>query len=129
MAARKILPAVLAFALAACNAPEAPTAQPAPDTRPQAEASALDAPAQAQAQPDADRCDYVARLFDDLVDRKAAGMTEREALAELSARGDFALGYVVDGVFGDRFGPGGSVAAKVDTLAACRRMAAGGKLY
>lgn len=129
MAARKTLTAVLAFALAACNAPEAPTAQPAPDTRPQAEAPALDAPAQAQAQPDSDRCDYVARLFDDLVDRKAAGMTEREALSELSARGDFALGYVVDGVFGNRFGPGGSVAAKVDTLAACRRMAAGGKLY
>jgi hypothetical protein len=75
-------------------------------------------------------CDsYVAELFDMLVKRKADGWTERDGLAELTARGDHSLGYVADGVFGTRYGEGGSAMARNDVLAACRRMAEGGELY
>jgi hypothetical protein len=114
---RSTIFAVLAFFLAACN--------PQPSQQLVAEAPAS-APAPASK---ADACDHVADLFDMLVKKKADGWVEADALADMSARGEYSLGYVVDGVFGDRFGPGGGAMARADTLAACQRMAKGGDLY
>lgn len=127
--------AVLAFALAACTPPEATTtataadAPPAPAPAPEAPATSPTARVDRDASHALKECDHAAELFDDMAKRKAAGGTEREALDDLSARGDYSLGYVVDGVFGTRYGPGGSAMARADTLVACRRMAKGGDLY
>jgi hypothetical protein len=122
---RSTIFAVLALFLAGCNpqpnqpsVTEAPAPAPAPSSAPAA------TPA-----PKADACDHVSDLFDMLVKKKADGWVEADALADMSARGEYSLGYVVDGVFGDRFGPGGSAMARADTMAACLRMAKGGDLY
>jgi hypothetical protein len=108
---------IAALMLAACN--------PQEQAR-QVEAAA--APGDAALVPEGE-CARVAELFDDLVKRKAGGWVEADALAELSARGDYSAAYVVDGVFGTRFGPGGSASARADTVAACRKLASGGTIY
>ena len=118
---RSTIFAVLALFLAACN-PQ-PNQQPVAET-PTSAPAAAPAPA-----PEADACDHVADLFDMLAKKKADGWVEADVLADMSARGEYSLGYVVDDVFGDRFGPGGGAMARADTLAACRRMDKGGDLY
>lgn len=124
------LPVILAaLTLAAC------TPAPAPESR-QVEAAPV-APAPDPGAPGKDRddprayCDeYIAGLFDMLVEKKAEGWTERDALDDMIARGEQKFGGpLVDGVFGDRFGPGGGAIARAETLAACRRTQKGGSLY
>ena len=44
-------------------------------------------------------CNSIVDIARDLQRRRAAGLTEDQALAEMSARGRYLLGYVVDGVF------------------------------
>ncbi|WP_323162871.1 hypothetical protein [Stenotrophomonas maltophilia] len=85
---------------------------------------------QAQAEPPAVDCAHIEQLFGMLVEKKAQGWTEQDALADMSARGEYRFGGpLVDSVFGDRFGTPGSSLAKSDMLKACRKMAAGGTLY
>ncbi|UKE77999.1 hypothetical protein [Xanthomonas graminis] len=122
---RSTIFAALALFLVACSPSPQPNQQPVAETSAPAPAPA---PAAAPA-PEAEKCDHVADLFDMLVKKKADGWVEADVLADMSARGEYSLGYVVDGVFGDRFGPGGGAMARADTLAACRRMAKGGDLY
>lgn len=125
---KSIFPAVVLLCLVGCNPPEARQTEAAkPAESAPAPAAAPTPPADAKAR--AADCDYVADLFDMLVKKKAEGWTEREGLDELIARGDSSLGYVADGVFGTRYGPGGGAMARNDVLAACRRMAEGGDLY
>lgn len=77
----------------------------------------------------ATNCEHVEQLFDMLVKKKAEGWTERQALADMSERGEYAFGGpLVDSVFGTRFGEAGSALAKSDMLRACKRVAAGGTL-
>lgn len=107
-----------ALILAACT----PSPAPAP-------AAPADTPA---AQPTATEtvldCGPVAAMFDDLVKRKATGLTEADALAELSARGAYTEGYVVDAVFD--LAPDGNVAiARADVLAKCRTVNKTGTTY
>lgn len=60
--------------------------------------------------------------------RKATGMTEDDALAELSQRGDYRLGYVVDGVFKAK--PDTPTAmTKADVLTTCRTVKNTGATY
>lgn len=117
-----IIPAVVLLCVAGCNQPEARQVEA------EKRAAPVPAPAPAAELPAAS-CDHVGDLFDMLVKNKAEGWTEADALADMTARGEYALGYVVDGVFGDRFGPGGGALARAETMTACRRMAEGGTLY
>ena len=110
------LPAAIlaAVILAACNVPDSPTPEP----------RQVEAPTVA-AEP-ADDCDHAGELFDLYVSKRdGEGWTEDDALDDLRGRGAFTLAYVVDGVFRE----GGGVAARVDTLATCRRMAKGESRY
>ena len=113
--------AAVLLCLAGCNPPEARQLEAAKPAEPVPAAAAPEQPAAS--------CDHVSNLFDMLVKHKAEGWTEADALADMTARGEYALGYVVDGVFGDRFGPGGGALARAETMTACRRMADGGTLY
>lgn len=124
----KPLPALAAIAaaslvLAACGGP-APTSQPAATPAP---AKAANAPPASAASADAE-CDRVSAIVDDLTKRKATGLTESDALAEFSARGDFRLGYVVDGVFKAAADTPAAI-TKADILASCRQQAKGGDVY
>lgn len=116
----KRLPIILAAViLAACSVPDSPPPEPR-----QAEA----APVAANPAPErqADDCAHVGELFDLYVSKRdGEGWTEDDALDDLRGRGAFTLAYVVDGVFRE----GGGVAARVDTLATCRRMAKGESRY
>ncbi len=110
-----------ALILAGCNPTPAPrqveaAAPPAPDpVRPTAVETVLD-------------CAPVNQLFDDLVKRKAAGLTEREALAELSARGAYTEGYVVDAIW--KADPKTPIAlTRADVLSTCRNVKKTGTTY
>jgi hypothetical protein len=46
-----------------------------------------------------ENCDSIVNIARDLQRRRAVGLTEDQALAELSARGRGLLGFVVEGVF------------------------------
>ncbi len=115
---RIILLFLAALAVTACGQ------QPAPQTTP-AVSEAAPEPVAAPASP----CDHVGALFDMLAVKKAEGWTEADALADMSARGESSLGYVVDGVFGNKFGEPGGMLARVEVLKVCRRLADGGDIY
>lgn len=73
-------------------------------------------------------CEQVRAMFDHLVELKAAGLRQLEALAELSDRGAFTEGYIVDAVYG--LEPGANVAvARVDVLAKRRTVHKTGATY
>ena len=110
--------AAVAVVLLACNPPE--------QRQPEAHAPSSD-PSKVSGV--SSGCRRVADLFDELVRGKSEGMTEDQALALLSDRGDYMLGYVVDGVFGNRYGASGSPAARADVIASCRAQAKGEPLY
>lgn len=110
-----------ALILAACNPPA--------DTPAPRQAEAATTPAPDVPNPEAGNCEHVGELFDLYAKRKADGWTEAGALKDLSARGDYSLGYVVDGVFGDRYGEPGSGTARAEVLVTCRRLAKGGDVY
>ena len=126
---RTALPCVLAFVLAACSPPDAPSPEPAA-TAPPANAQAAAAPSKAEFVEGAVDCAHVGSLFDMLVAEKAKGMTEAAALDDMRNRGEFAFGGpLVDAVFGDRYGEPGSAAARAEMLIACRKVEAGGSMY
>lgn len=126
------LPCALAAILAACAPAAAPAPAPAAIATP-ADAQAPAAPSRAayvEASAEPVDCEHVGALFDSLRDAKAGGMTEAAALDDMRNRGELVFGGpLVDAVFGDRFGEPGSVAARAEMLAACRRVAAGGSMY
>jgi len=73
-------------------------------------------------------CEKARDLASKLIEQRAVGMTEREALADLSARGEYQMGYVVDGVF--RAKPGESVAVtRDDIVRTCRKVSSTGATY
>lgn len=134
---RTALPCVLAFVLAACSLPDAPSPEPAA-TAPPANAQAPATPSKAEfvEAPEAKTegavdCAHVGDLFDMLVAEKAKGMTEAAAQDDMRNRGEFVFGGpLVDAVFSDhRFGEPGSAAARAEMLIACRKVEAGGDLY
>lgn len=119
---KHIAPAALAaLILAACT----PSPAPAPARQAEAPAPAAADPAPT---PQVDACERVGALVDDLMQRKSTGLTEREALAELSARGDYRLGYVVDGVFTAKPDTAAAI-TRADILATCRRVEKTGTTY
>jgi len=73
-------------------------------------------------------CDKVGDQASDMIARRAGGLTERDALAELSARGDYRLGFVVDGVFGAK--PGASPAVtRAEIVQVCKHVNKTGSTY
>ncbi len=94
------------IALSACNPPEARQME-AVKAAESAPAPAAAPTPQEDAKARAAECVHVADLFDMLAKKKAEGWTEADALADMTARGEYSLGYVVDGVFGTRYGTGG----------------------
>lgn len=73
-------------------------------------------------------CDKVGDQASDMIARRASGLTEREALAELSARGDYRLGFLVDGVFGAK--PGASPAmTRAEIVQKCKHVNKTGTTY
>lgn len=75
-----------------------------------------------------DECESVRDLAGSMQRRRAAGLTEKQALAELSERGQFELSYVVDGVF--RADPGTPEAiTRHDIGEACKRVQKSGAVY
>lgn len=70
-------------------------------------------------------CDKVGDMASRLIEQRAAGTTEREALADLSARGEYRMGYVVDGVF--RAKPGASAAVtRAEIVQVCHKVSRDG---
>lgn len=118
---KKIILITSLLALAACSAPPAPPAS--------AESKEDAAPAIAAPQEHVPvACEQVRAMFDDLVERKEAGLTMLEALAELSDRGAYTESYVVDAVYG--LASDGNVAvARVDVMAKCRTVHKTGATY
>lgn len=118
---RRILLSMSLLVLVACSPSPAPTNPEASkeDVAPAAVAPQERVPV---------ACEQVRAMFDDLVARKAAGLSQLEALAELSDRGAFTEGYVVDAVYG--LEPGANVAvARVDLMAKCRTVHKTGATY
>lgn len=73
-------------------------------------------------------CDRVGDQASYMIARRAAGLTERDALAELSARGDYRQGFVVDGVFGAK--PGASPAmTRAEIVQVCKHFNKTGSTY
>jgi len=72
-----------------------------PTSRADALATRADPQAEPAPQLDATQedCNSIVDIARDLQRRRAAGLTEDQALAQMSARGRYLLGYVVDGVF------------------------------
>lgn len=127
MSKSKLIASALSFAalvvLAACenggSVPAQTTVEPASDAP---------VAGQLSAKPARDECEFVREMATDLQRRKTAGMTEDEALAELSARGEYQLGYVVDGVFDAP--PGASEAVTLhDIVSTCKRVKETGSTY
>lgn len=73
-------------------------------------------------------CDQVGERARDMLQRRIDGLTEDQALAELSAAGDYELGFLVDGVFalGAEERPTTTV---VDIKQVCRQVNATGSTY
>lgn len=73
-------------------------------------------------------CDKVGDQASDIIKRRAAGLTERDALAELSARGDYRLGFVVKDAF--RADPGASQAfTRAEIVQKCKTINRTGSAY
>ena len=73
-------------------------------------------------------CGPAAALFNDLVRRKAAGLTQDDALSELSARGAYTESYVVDAIW--RADPKTPVElTRADVLSTCLNVKKTGAAY
>lgn len=73
-------------------------------------------------------CDKVGDQASDIIKRRAAGLTERDALAELSARGEYRLGFVVKDAY--RAEPGASPAfTRAEIVQKCKTINRTGSAY